>query len=720
MKRLKIINILFLVVFFAVSGFSQSKTLQKANKAYKLKNYAQAIPLYEEVLGEKESFSSANKLANCYFKLNKLDQAKSIYAKLVTNERAKAQTFFNYAQTLMSSGDYEEAKQWFRTYQKLEPDDEHIAQLIQACDDVKTIKPYFPYVKVDSFPFNSPQDDNAPVFYKDGIVFSSDRKAGVKLLKQKSGMTGNDFTQIYYAKYDENGEFKNVKTFAQKLNALNRHNAYTTFPEDYSEVYFTRNSSSFSRSNAFNMQLFSAKAAGESRWKGTEIMDFCNNEYNYMHPALSPDGKKLFFVSNKPGGEGDMDIYLCIRKEDGTWGKPRNLGPVINTPANEGFPFAYYDNKLFFCSKGHAGFGGFDIFVSELIDDKNWTKPLNVGKPINSSFDDISIFINKEGTKGLFSSSREGGDDDIYPIQLVERLPDAPQFIPVIVNVKDDQSNVDLNDLILRFQEELELDEPIVKEFSSTLEVRLPLGKNYDMLVKKEGYEDYYEKLFVAELKPEDVVEVNILLQKTLENIEEEIFVATDQEEHTDKHKEVISMLQDNLTSKETSINQEEEEEEEEVLTSVSKDSGSIQEEESYIKDDHFEIKKYLLKGKINNQKSFILPNIQFGNYEIELNRKAEVSLKHLATLMLEFPEYSYEISSHTSSLGDDEDNMKITTYRTASILQFLNKTGLPEGQLSSKALGETKLLNNCGNNTVCSQQEHQLNDRVELRIMEQ
>ena len=127
----------------------------------------------------------------------------------------------------------------------------------------------------------------------------------------------------------------------------------------------------------------------------------------------------MFFISDSKKGNGGTDIYVSYRTKKG-WGRPQNLGPNINTSANEGFPFMHSDGRLFFCSKGHVGYGGFDIFFSKQDENGNWSTPVNLGRPINSSFDDITIFLNEDGQSGLFTSSREGGDDDIYLFELLK------------------------------------------------------------------------------------------------------------------------------------------------------------------------------------------------------------------------------------------------------------------------------------------------------------
>ncbi|HHS95977.1 MAG TPA: hypothetical protein ENJ45_05245 [Phaeodactylibacter sp.] len=174
------------------------------------------------------------------------------------------------------------------------------------------------------------------------------------------------------------------------------------------------------RKNAFTLQLYTARKE-KGKWKKIEVLPFCRPNHNYMHPAISPDGNTLFFVSDKPRGKGGTDIYYAQKKGD-KWGRAINLDSMINTRAHEGFPFMSTDGKLFFCSKGHLGFGGYDIFMSQKTEDGSWTKPINVGKPINSPLDDISITFNKEMTAGAFTSARNGGNDDIFLFSLVDDI----------------------------------------------------------------------------------------------------------------------------------------------------------------------------------------------------------------------------------------------------------------------------------------------------------
>ncbi|RMG77013.1 MAG: flagellar motor protein MotB, partial [Bacteroidetes bacterium] len=189
------------------------------------------------------------------------------------------------------------------------------------------------------------------------------------------------------------------------------------FSPDGNTLYFSQNGIEESRKGVYNMQLYVARSNGDGKWKTPEKLPFCSPQYNYMHPSISPDGKWLFFISDKPGGQGGADIWY-VRKTKNGWGKVQNLGDKINTPFHEGFPFADAQGRLFFCSKGHPGLGGFDIFVTHLNDTGEWETPVNLGPPINSPQDDISFFLSKNNKNGAFASSRAGGDDDIFLFEI--------------------------------------------------------------------------------------------------------------------------------------------------------------------------------------------------------------------------------------------------------------------------------------------------------------
>jgi outer membrane protein OmpA-like peptidoglycan-associated protein len=294
-----------------------------------------------------------------------------------------------------------------------------VQQRIASCDFAKTIQPHFGFASVKAFPQNSEEDDNAPVFWDEGIVFTSDRRGKLKFLDTKSGATDRNYLRLYYSKELTDGSYSKPSEFISKFNDARKNTGMASFTANKKAMYFTRNGIHLNKKNAYCLQLFEAKSDDGKHWKKTEVLPFCQKQSNYMHPAISPDGKILFFVSDKPGGVGGTDIYMS-RKTKKRWTKPKNLGPNVNTEGHEGFPFMHQNGKLYFCSKGHMGLGGYDIFVTQMNEEGEWTKPINLGAPINSPADDISIFISADSTKGLFTSARAGGDDDVFLVSFIE------------------------------------------------------------------------------------------------------------------------------------------------------------------------------------------------------------------------------------------------------------------------------------------------------------
>jgi Domain of unknown function (DUF4932)/WD40-like Beta Propeller Repeat len=444
-----ILRLLFVFIFsigltvptIVAQESSDAKT--KADRYFKAGQYARALPLFEKQLLIKENIVTRTKLAFCYKMMNRMDKARELYAQLTSEERARPETFLYYGEALMNEGLYEDAKIWLRKYLAIKADDEKAASLLVACDYVKTIRPLFPNLVVKPFSGNTNADEMAGVMLDKHLIFASDRSTGFKLFKERSGWTGRDYLNIYTAALQKDSSYLKPKFIAGKINVLNKNTASPTFTEDGKTMFFTRNSMVANKNGSYTMQLYSAKQTEKGKWKDVEPLSFCVSELTYMHPAVTPDGNTLYFVSNKPGGEGGIDIYVSY-KRFGEWTKPENLGPTINTAANDGFPFVHPDGRLFFCSKGHPGYGGFDIFYTERDANGRWKKPVNAGKPINSSADDVSIFIAKDSIYGFFTSSREGGDDDIYiftdTLLMAQKEGRAPRTAPILPSATNENT----------------------------------------------------------------------------------------------------------------------------------------------------------------------------------------------------------------------------------------------------------------------------------------
>jgi tetratricopeptide (TPR) repeat protein len=401
-----------LLLLFSTVTFGQ-KSLEKANDLYKKKLYAAALPMYEKAYSEKQSASTRIKLANCYKILNKADKAMPLYDLITKDEKAKSEDFTNYAEVMIMLSRYEDSKILLNKALKLDNGLEKAKLMLISCDQVKNVKPYFNDVFLKPYDYNTEVDENSPFILKNRLYFASDRKSGFNLLKQSSGIKGRDFINIYSSDLYENDSITAPKSF-DKFNELNKNTSNVSFMYDGSEAYFSRNSSTSSKAiDVYNMQVFGARSFDSTiSWRDINALPFSTSDVNLMYPCVSRDGKYLFYVSERSSGFGGLDIYYSKRDLD-TWSAPINLGPKVNTASHEGFPFAAYDGKLFFCSKGHPGYGGYDIFYTTMDRDGQWSSPINVGMPINSCLDDISIYLDRTEKFGVFATSRFGNGDDL-------------------------------------------------------------------------------------------------------------------------------------------------------------------------------------------------------------------------------------------------------------------------------------------------------------------
>ncbi len=417
-------KLLFFALSICIDSPLYSQDIDKANHFYQVGAYSKAIPIYEKAIAQKPDLTAIkSKLANAYRILNQPQKAVPLYAQLVENEAVTSKDVLHYGETLMSKGDYELAKKYFQRYQQIIPEDAHVSLLLAACDKVNLIPPYYKEIELIDFQHNTNADENAPFFYKEWLVYASDRDRGFELLKVPNGTTGRDYINIYYAEQWDESSFGSAELFP-KVNELNKNTGNLTFTKAGEDIFFCRNSLIPSKTGHYNMQLYTANAKDGLNWQHAKLLSFCTPDNNYLYPSVSPDGKMLFFIADKAQGLGGMDIYVSRKTKKG-WSRPENLGNLINTAAHEAFPFYTGQGDLYFASKGHAGFGGFDMFVSHYDSTINkWGKPVNLGLPLNSSYDDHTFCLDSTGFNGAFTSSRAGRGDDIFLFKIKQ----APRY----------------------------------------------------------------------------------------------------------------------------------------------------------------------------------------------------------------------------------------------------------------------------------------------------
>jgi len=263
---------------------------------------------------------------------------------------------------------------------------------------------------VEKAPFSSNTNDEfSPVYYKGGIVFCSNQRDNslVGYKDEKNRL----FNIVHVTQKDGRG-WKSPKILA-KVMVTDFNDGPVTFNENGNIIYYSRNNSirGFLKNitdSSNKLGIYSASLVNGT-WTNIRHFTYNNRHYSLSTPALAPDGKRIYFSSDMPGGIGGMDLYYCDRLNN-DWDQPVNLGPVINTPKNESFPFACKSGKLFFTSDGHPGFGGKDLFYTEEING-DWIFPVHLDSAINSTADDFGLVTDSTFENGYFSTNRRKTDD---------------------------------------------------------------------------------------------------------------------------------------------------------------------------------------------------------------------------------------------------------------------------------------------------------------------
>lgn len=420
---------LFLAIALTVLqlGYAQNdkEALKKAAQYYKNLDYVEAINAYESIAKRGvEPQELLENLGNAYYYNADYHQANKWYAKLFESKDAKTNKSFNikpeyyyrYAQTLKTVGDYNKSDEIMDKFVELAgKSDTRAALFLKNRDYQAEVKRNSGRLELNSLNINTKKSEYGTAFYGDNIVYATSKSG---FLKRRSEWTGDNFYSLYEANTDSLQASKKAK-----LNGINTkfNESTAAFTKDGNTMYFTRNNfiNNEVKTNGDQtvlLKIFKATKDKHGKWGNIQEMPFNSNIHSVAHPALSPDGKYIYFSSDMKGTLGSSDIYRAKILNNG-YGKPENLGDRINTSGRESFPFVSDDNILYYSSDGFPGLGGLDIYAVKLDEEGNpITKPVNIGRPANSAEDDFCYVINSQTKIGYLTSNRpEGkGSDDIY------------------------------------------------------------------------------------------------------------------------------------------------------------------------------------------------------------------------------------------------------------------------------------------------------------------
>ncbi len=441
--RSTLVALLTLVLGVTIST-AQSSRQKKADILFSKFAYAEAIPIYEEMLVEEDnSFHALQRLAETHLLLRNYEKSLPYFDRFIEKQETPSNYYFKYGMALKSVGKEKEALYWLKRYKKLHQNDKRVKKFLKDGNLASVVFNSRERYEVVPVNFNSEYNDFGAITFNGRTYFSSSRPVSSKNVDLYE-WDNQPWLDIFYIEEDDDSFSGRMNDYTAvplegEINS-EYHESSLAFSTDYKNdtiIYFTRNNF-FQNTTGYhevkfkeekliekrnNLKIYKAEKV-DGAWKVTRNLKTNADHYSTGHPTVNPNRTKLYFASDRPGGYGGTDIYYADIHPRGGVGKPVNAGPIINTAGNEMFPFINNEGKLFFSSDGHVGFGQLDVFATVTDENDKIVDVINLGRPINSEKDDFSFFSNEDGTRGYISSNRSGGKggDDIYRFDFTPSL----------------------------------------------------------------------------------------------------------------------------------------------------------------------------------------------------------------------------------------------------------------------------------------------------------
>jgi outer membrane protein OmpA-like peptidoglycan-associated protein len=509
-----------LICVLSFNGYAQKGAEARADKKYDRYAYIDAVKTYERIA--EKGYKSADlfqKLGNSYYFNSMFDKAAKWYGELFAmGQELEPEYYYRYAQSLKAIGQLDKANELMETFSQKVADDGRAKNYASNKNYMEVIKKNSGRYNMDDAGVNTQYSDYGSAIVNNRLVFASARDTG-NFSKRTHAWTKQYFTNLYYAdvKGDSLGE---VRKFATKSNTKFNEATSPAFSTDGKTMYFTRNNFNNGKRGKngegntlvkiYQTKLVKTSGKDKEDWDDnvTEV-SFDSDAYSTAHPSISADGKMMYFASDMPGGMGQSDIYRVKVNEDGSFGTPENLGPMINTPGKETFPVITDENELYFATDGHPGLGGLDIFMSRMQADGSFKMPINVGEPANSPKDDFAYLIDTKTRKGFLSSNRDGGkgNDDIYKFVETRKLICEQLLSGIVTDLETGEilpgAKVTLMDDKFNVIKEVIADEKGYYEFE------VECDTNYYIRGEKDGYETKEQKIKI----PNDTGKTDLPIQ---------------------------------------------------------------------------------------------------------------------------------------------------------------------------------------------------------------
>lgn len=713
------ILLFFSAVIISFSSFSQLKQ-KLADDHYENMAYFDAAPIYGELADKfiskkKGTKESVKRAAVSYGKIFDFKESNRYYKALLKLDikALNEEEYMGYVNQLRMVKQYQESVTIAQSALQMYPENNYFELIAKKGTKIEKLFADSVLNSIELMSFNSNLGDFAPFYYNDGLVYAT-KSVHKGFLAGRYAWDHANFTNIVYTSKEE-GEWKKPKALSNQFFSR-KHDGPVAFNADETKMVITHNYSNKEKKEGVRyLALYLSEKNDEGDWTELEPFPHDVKNSNTGHGCFSPDGNRLYFVSDRAGGKGKTDIYYS-NFEFGEWQKPIDL-EIANTEGEEMFPFVSEDNVLYFSSNGHLGLGGLDIFM---IDMNNPTmQPVNLGGGINSPADDFSLITDETGKKGFLSSDRDNFIDKIYSwkrespkIKLngyvyaayKPKEPLSNQFVVLYSNNKSDSiiletdnkgyyetSLEEMTSYALRTEKEFfELDEKVdfnTHNIRNDTVIKKDLNLNPTTIVVKIKVVDEKSKNEIPAAK------INFLNEKTQKD---------------------TSALTDDNGNLELEVDRHQD-----YWVRASK-KGFIDDEVGFKTGNYSDkfVELELALPKINKGQKFKLENIFYDLNEATLREESKTSLDRLAEFLIE-NNLKIELSAHTDSRGSRRYNKDLSQRRAQSCVDYLIERGVSRYNIVAKGYGETRLVNDCKDGVECSEEQHQENRRTEVKILE-
>lgn len=699
----------------SVDSLWSSYQIKRGEKLYNQMRYSKVVSIYQPYSNRKVLNDSQKRLlAQSYLNIANYEMAENTLRSMDSASMV-AQDYYTMAQCLKYQSKYQESDRWLASYKSLNQSDSRLKYQTNSSKEVDQIKKKTLF-QIELLPANSSESDFGAVPYGLDLVFASSRPTD-DIIKREYGWNDSPYLNVFVIDSDTSSQ-PNAKIFNSMLKTA-FHDGPVAFNRDQTEMFVTQNPYSFfdniKKRQVNNFQLFLNYKLPSGDWSALKLLPFNGKDFSTGHASISPDGSRLWFASDRPGGLGRSDIYYVDRVGDG-WSEPVNAGADINTEGDEMFPFIAPDGKLYFASNGHLTLGGLDIQVAQKRGGGYTVE--NYGFPVNSAYDDFSLYLNEDGKSGYFASNRpEGkGSDDIYRFDVLDI---ARNYNLVL---KDSVTQLPISGQSIKLLVD-GIEKTLNSDSLGSIIVEPTLATHFVAICQIEGYQPLKRSVDVN--KDQDVYEL-LLVPLPVWGVYGSI---TDLTSGMGVDSVQVTIESVDITSRFNAL-----------TLGGGKFSQIINPETDYklvLSSPNYFTKRanFTTKGRaagwininefiqttierVEMNKVIEIPNIYYDLGKWNIRKDASVELDKVVQFLNDNPNIKIELGSHTDSRGSAESNLSLSQKRAQSAVDYIVTKGeISKDRIVAKGYGESSLKNSCADGVKCSEEEHQQNRRTEIKI---